>query len=190
MFNLFPKPTNNQSPVTSHQSPGSNNMADFLAAGSVSTKDLIAPSAMDIKFDHIKMGGKYVRTLFVFTYPRYLYTNWLSPIINFDQTLDISMFIYPIETKVIMENLRKKVGQMESAMMISAEKGQVRDPALETALEDAEEMRDALQKGLERFFQFALYFTIYADSKKELDAITKTMETSLSLLKSVMHRLS
>jgi type IV secretory pathway VirB4 component len=89
------------------------------------------------------------------------------------------MFIYPIETKVIMENLRKKVGQMESAMMISAEKGQVRDPALETALQDAEEMRDALQKGLERFFQFALYFTIYADSKKELDAITKTMETSL-----------
>lgn len=147
--------------------------------GIATVRDLIAPSAMDIEFDHIKMGNKFVRTLFVFTYPRYLYTNWLSPIINFDHTMDISMFIYPIDTKVIMENLRKKVGQMESEIMMSSEKGQVRDPALQTALQDAEEMRDSLQKGLERFFQYALYFTIYADSKKELDTITKTLETSL-----------
>ncbi len=147
--------------------------------GLASVKDLIAPSALDIEFNHLKIGNKFVRTLFVFTYPRYLYTNWLSPVINFNYNMDISMFIYPVDTKLIMENLRKKVGQMESAMMMSQEKGQVRDPGLETALQDAEEMRDVLQQGMERFFQYSLYFTIYADTLKELDGITKELETIL-----------
>ena len=147
--------------------------------GVASVKDLIAPGALEIEFNYLKLGNKFVRALFVFTYPRYIYTNWLSPVINSDFMMDISMFIYPVDTKTIMENLRKKVGQMESAMMMSAEKGQVRDPALETALQDAEEMRDNLQKGVEKFFQFSLYFTIYADSLEELDIITKSLETVL-----------
>lgn len=147
--------------------------------GVASVKDLIAPSALQIEFNHIKIGNKFVRTLFVFTYPHFLYTNWLSPIINFDYTMDVSMFVYPVETPVIMESLKKKVTQMESAMIISAEKGQVRDPSLETALSDAEEMRDKLSSGIERFFQFALYFTIYADSLEQLDILTKSIETTL-----------
>lgn len=147
--------------------------------GVASVKDLIAPGALEIEFNHLKLGNKFVRTFFVFTYPSYIYTNWLSPVINFDFTMDISMFIYPVETKKIMENLRKKVGQMESAMMMGAEKGQVRDPELQAALEDAEEMRDKLQRGAERFFQFALYFTIYADSLEELEILTKALETTL-----------
>ena len=153
--------------------------ARIFEEGVASVKDLISPSALEIEFNYLKMGNKFVRTLFVFTYPRYIYTNWLSPIINFDCTMDISMFIYPVSTKVIMDNLRKKVGQMESAMAMSAEKGQVRDPALQTALQDAEEMRDNLQKGIEKFFQYSLYFTVYANSLKELDEITKALETSL-----------
>ncbi len=147
--------------------------------GVASVKDLIAPPALDIEFNHLKLGNKFVRTFFVFTYPRYLYTNWLSPIINFDFTMDISMFIYPVNTKIIMESLRKKVGQMESAAALSAEKGQVRDPGLETALEDAEEIRDKLQTGTERFFQFSLYFTLYASTLEELDTLTKALETTL-----------
>jgi type IV secretory pathway VirB4 component len=153
--------------------------ARIFEEGVASVKDLIAPSSMNIETNYIQVGNKFVRTMFVFTYPRYLYTNWLAPVINFDWTMDISMFIYPVETKEIMENLRKKVGQMESSMMIASEKGSVRDPGLETALQDAEEMRDALSKGLERFFQFALYFTVYADSLKELDDVTKQLETIL-----------
>ena len=147
--------------------------------GVSSVKDLISPSAVQIEFNHLKLGNKFVRTMFVFTYPRFIYANWLSPIINLDYTMDISMFIYPIDTRTIMENLRKKVGQMESSMVMSQEKGQVRDIKLETALEDAEEMRDKLSKGIEKFFQFALYFTIYADSLEELEIMTKSIETTL-----------
>ena len=153
--------------------------ARIFEEGVASVKDLIAPSALDIEFNHLKMGNKFIRTLFVFTYPSFINTNWLSPVINFDFTMDISMFIYPIETKTIMKSLRKKVGQMESEMMMGAEKGQVRDPELQAALEDAEEMRDKLQRGAEKFYQFSLYFTLYADSIKELDIQSKALETTL-----------
>lgn len=142
-------------------------------------KDLIAPAAMEITFNYIRVEDYFVRTLFVFTYPRYINTNWLSPVINYDITMDISMFIYPIETKDVMQNLRKQVGRMESSWMINREKGRVRDPELETALGDAEELRDKLQRGEEKFFQYALYFTLYAKSKEELDTLTKQLESTM-----------
>ncbi len=142
-------------------------------------KDLIAPAAMEIAFNYLRLEDYFVRTLFVFTYPRYINTNWLSPVVNYDVTMDISMFIYPIETKEVMQNLRKKVGQMESAWMINREKGRVRDPELETALGDAEELRDKLQRGEEKFYQYALYFTLYAKDKEELDTLTKQLESTL-----------
>lgn len=142
-------------------------------------KDLIAPAAMEITFNYLKLDDYFVRTLFVFTYPRYINSNWLSPVINYDITMDISMFIYPVETKEVMQNLRKKVGQMESAWQLNREKGKVRDPELETALGDAEELRDKLQRGEEKFYQYALYFTLYAKSKEELDTLTKQLESTL-----------
>ena len=147
--------------------------------GVSSIKDLIAPAAMEITFNYLRIEDYYVRTLFTFTYPRYINTNWLSPVINYDVTMDISMFVYPVETKEVMQDLRKKVGQMEASWTINREKGKVRDPELETALGDAEELRDRLQRGEEKLFQYALYFTLYAKSKEDLDTLTKQLESTL-----------
>ncbi len=148
-------------------------------AGISTIKDLIAPAALEITFNYLRMEDYFIRTLFVFTYPRYINTNWLNPVINYDITMDVSMFIYPVETKDVMQNLRKQVGRMESSWMINREKGKVRDPELETALGDAEELRDRLQRGEEKFFQYALYFTLYAKTKDELDTLTKQLESTL-----------
>jgi len=147
--------------------------------GVASVRDLIAPSALEIDFDYMRLSEKYVRTFFVYAYPRFIFTNWLSPIVNMDAAIDISMFVYPVESRAVLENLRKRVAQMDSTMSIEAEKGKVRDPALQAAVGDAEELRDKLQMGELRFFQFALYFTIFADSKEELETVTKRLETIL-----------
>ncbi|NIA02172.1 MAG: hypothetical protein GWP15_02205, partial [Nitrospirae bacterium] len=148
--------------------------------GITSIKDLIAPSSMDIQFDSIKVDGVYARTFYVFAYPRYLNANWLAPIVNFDVTMDISQFIYPIDSGAIMKTLKKKVAQMQSSIRIQAEKGHVRDPGLETALEDAEVLRTKIQRGQEKFFQFALYFTIYSESEKKLEKVAKQLESLLA----------
>ena len=115
--------------------------------------------------------------MYVYGYPRELYTGWPSSVINIDEVLDISMFIYPVDTQVVLNNLRKKVTQLEASLSINSEKGKVRDPAMEAALQDAEELRNQLQIGSEKFFRFGLYITIYADSIDELNFIQHKIET-------------
>ncbi|OGE79135.1 MAG: conjugal transfer protein TraC [Candidatus Doudnabacteria bacterium RIFCSPHIGHO2_01_FULL_46_14] len=148
--------------------------------GMTSLLDLIAPSAMQIESTHIQVSGKYARTFFVLTYPRFLSSNWLSPLINLDQPMDISMFIYPMETDVVMKKLKNKVGQLQATISMNQQKGAVRDPMLETAYRDVEELRDALMQGTERYFRFALYYTIYADDLASLDKISANVESLLS----------
>ncbi|MFH0951623.1 MAG: ATP-binding protein [Patescibacteria group bacterium] len=146
-------------------------------AGIVSVRDLIAPAAMQVKSDHLILGSRYVRTLFVVTYPRYISVGWFAPIINLNVTLDISMFFYPVESKIILKQLRNKVGALEAQLMADAEKGAPRDPMRETALRDIEKLRDDLTQGTEKFFQFALYVTLYSDSKEEMDDLTERVES-------------
>ncbi len=145
--------------------------------GMTTLRDLIAPSSLEIHSSHFRVGTKYGRTMYIYGYPRELYTGWLSGLINIDQVLDISMFVYPVETEVVLNNLRKKVTQLEADMSISSEKGRTRDPGREAALADAEELRDQLQVGAERFFRYGLYVTIYADSLEELGFVQHSLET-------------
>ncbi len=148
--------------------------------GLATIRDLIAPSSMEVAFSHILMDGLFAQSFFVYTYPRYIETNWLSPIVNFDVTMDISQFIYPIPSDQIMKVLKSQVAKFQSSMHMAQEKGQVRDPGLETALEDAESLRTDLQRGQEKFFQFALYFTVYHEDQKKLERLTKQLESLLA----------
>lgn len=140
-------------------------------------RDLIAPSSIEIHSSYFRMGTKYGRTLYVYGYPRQIYTGWLSPLINIDEVLDVSMYVYPVESQVVLNNLRKKVTQLEASASINSEKGRIRDPALEAAINDAEELRDQIQVGAERFFRFGLYVTLWADSMDELNFVQQKIET-------------
>lgn len=145
--------------------------------GVTTLRDLIAPGSLEINSAYFRLGTKYGRTIYVYGYPRELYTGWLSPIINFDEVLDVSMFIYPVESQVVLNNLRKKVTQLEATYSINSEKGRIRDPGLEAALNDAEELRDQLQVGAQKFFRYGLYVTLYADSLDELNFVQNKIET-------------
>lgn len=145
--------------------------------GTNTLRDLISPSSIEIHSDYFRLGTKYGRTLYVYGYPRVLFTGWLSPIINIDEVIDVAMYIYPVESVVVMKNLRTKVAQLEASMSLGAEKGKVRDPELEAAIIDAEDLRDQLQVGSERFFRFGLYVTLWADSLDELKFVQQKIET-------------
>ena len=145
--------------------------------GTNTLRDLISPAAIEIHADYFRLGTKYGRTLYIYGYPRSIYTGWISPIINMDEVIDVSMYVYPVESAVVMKNLRTKVTQLEASMNLNAEKGKVRDPELEAAINDAEELRDQLQVGAERFFRFGLYITLWADSLDELKFVQQKIET-------------
>ncbi|MEX2144982.1 MAG: ATP-binding protein [Candidatus Spechtbacterales bacterium] len=141
--------------------------------------DVIAPPAIEVELDHVKLGNTLVRTLFVFSYPRYLAQNWMSPIINMDQTVDISMFIQPVSTEKILKQLQSRLTGIEAEMMEREEKGMIRDPVLDTAYRNIEDLRDKMQTAEEKMFQFGLYVLIYGKTKEELDKIENEIRSIL-----------
>src|SRR3989338_2808346 len=143
--------------------------------------DVIAPPAIEVELDHVKLGDVLVRTLFVFSYPRFLAQNWMSPIINMDQTVDISIFIQPVSTEKILKQLQGRLTGIEAEMMEREEKGMIRDPVLDTAYRNIEDLRDKMQTAEEKMFQFGLYILIYGKTKEELD---KTENSIRSILES------
>lgn len=146
-------------------------------------KNVIAPAALEISSSYIKLGNKFAKTFFIFTYPRYLSTGWFSPIINYPDLLDISIVVNPVDSALALKQLRKKATQVEAQLMERQEKGMIRDPILETANQDIENLRDALQQGRENMFSVGVYLTLYADSLENLEKlearITNILESRL-----------
>lgn len=153
-----------------------------------STVDLVAPSGIEVDFSYVKVGSTYLRTLFVAGYPRFVSAGWLNPIINFDHSLDISFFIYPVEGKSVLDDLRRKIAEMEAEIATDLQRGRIVDPATQAKLEDAHTLQEQLVKGAERFFQFSFYITIPAQSLEELDNTAKQVESTLGSLLIVARR--
>ncbi len=145
--------------------------------GVVTVRDVISPASFEVKPTFLRISGMYVRTLFIITYPRHIGLGWSSPLINLNKTFDIGMFFYPLKAQVVLKQLQKKVGIFEAKILADAEKGAPRDPIAETALRDIEGLRDALTQGIEHFFQFSFYVTIYAKTEDELDKYTEEVES-------------
>ena len=147
--------------------------------GLLSIIELIAPESFEVNPHYLKLGGKFLRTIFVISYPRYISVGWFAPIINLNTTFDIAMFFYPVKSGIILKQLKNKVGALEAQIAADTEKGAPRDPIRETAVADIESLRDSLTQGTEKFFQFALYITFYADDMAELDRTSDTIEDIL-----------
>lgn len=145
--------------------------------GTVSIRDLIAPSAFEVQPNYLKLGDQYLRTLFVTAYPRYVGIGWGTPIINYKGTVDVGMFFYPIRPEIILKQLRDKVGITEAQIVSDHDSGKPRDPIQETALRDIEQLRDDLTQGIEHFFQFAFYVTIYGKDVVDLNKRTEEIES-------------
>lgn len=174
-----------QTPTTATSAPQKPHVANPVAAlrqGSIGIQDLIAPKNMEIDFDHIKVGDVYLRTLFVAGYPRFVSAGWLEPVINFDHSMDISFYVYPVEGKSVLDDLRRKIAEMEAEISTDIQRGKVVNPSTQAKLEDALVLQEQLVKGSERFFQFSFYITIPAATLEELDHVTRQIISTLGSL--------
>ena len=166
-FNFFKTTKSNHSPQASSKE------------ALTTLQDLIAPAGLEISPNNLKLGEKYCSTLFVLTYPRYLSSNWFSSLVNLDESFDLSIFFHPLEVNTILRDLRKKSAEMQAQISIEAERGLVRNPLLEAALKNIEELRDLIQQGNERLFDTAVYITFLANSKEDLTKIQSKIENVL-----------
>ncbi|OGV91257.1 hypothetical protein A2783_01675 [Microgenomates group bacterium RIFCSPHIGHO2_01_FULL_45_11] len=153
-----------------------------FSKGTVSVQDLIAPESIEVDFNYLKIGNTYLTVLFVAGYPRFVNPNWLSPLINFNHSLDTNMFIYPVEGKTIMDDLRRKITEMEAEIQSDVGRGRIANIDTQVKLEDARLLQEQLAKGAERFFQFGLYITVSATSPEQLFTITQQIQATLGSL--------
>lgn len=161
--------------------------SEIYEAATLEFRDIIAPSALKIEPKEINLGDKVARTFFVISYPRFLTDNWFSPIINLDKIFDVSIFIHPIETEKILRDFQKKVAEVQSQINVREGKGLVRDPMLDTAVNDLENLRNSLMQAQQKMFDVGLYITIYADNEQELfkaeNEIKSILESKLVYIK-------
>lgn len=188
LFSLGAKKTQTTAtPVVSQDTPNQEKPRAPLSAikdttNATSIQDVLAPSAIEVDFSFIKIDDNYIRTLFVTGYPRYVSANWLAPLVNFNHSLDISMYVYPSDSKDTLDNLRRRLAEMEAEINTDIERGRIPQAATEAALEDAKTLQEQLVKGAERFFQFSLYISISAESEKELNTVTSQVQSMLASL--------
>ncbi len=158
----------------------------------ITAVDIAAPSSIELYPTYMRLEERLVKTFFIFSYPRYISTGWFAPIINIDIPMDIALFVHPIDTGLILKQLRKKVTEVQAEIMEREEKGLVRDPQLETAYRDIEALRDKLQTAQEKMFHLGVYITVYSDSEKNLKEIELTMrgilESRLIYIKPALYR--
>jgi type IV secretory pathway VirB4 component len=181
---MFGKKNNQQQldPVAIAQSQRVAEQQEVQAAfqkGITALRDFIAPASLEYSGTHFQLGTRMARTYYVYGYPRQVFTGWLSTMVNLDEVMDIALYVYPVESQLVLENLRKKVARLEAGIQIDAEKGRVRDPNKQAAILDAEEMRDKLQVGEEHFFRFGFYFTLYGGTMEELEYVSNKVESLL-----------
>jgi conjugal transfer ATP-binding protein TraC len=153
-----------------------------FSQGLVTIQDIIAPEAIELDFTYQKINSTYTRTIFVAGYPRTVPANWLSPLINFPHQTNISMFIFPVDSGEVLDNLKRKITEMEAEIQSDVRAGKISNINTEIKLNDARSIREQLAAGAERFFQFGIYVTIKADSKEKLDKITKNIQSMLGSL--------
>lgn len=181
-----PKPENKPTPEKQSETEASARSQDFLdtigADTDLSIQDLIAPIDLEVDFNHLQMGQYYFRTLFVSGYPRFVGPNWLSPIINFEHSLRISTFYYPVDSKNILEKLKKKIGEMEATLYTQIEERKVVDPSLKVALSDAQQLQDSIAEGTEKFFHFTMYVTLYAKDMDSLEKISRNVISTFAAM--------
>lgn len=150
---------------------------DIIDRGMLKVNDLVAPDAIENEVTHIKVGNRYLRTVIVTGFPRTVHIGWLNRLYSYTANIDISSHIEPMPSNKVIKTLNRKISQMLSTQRMDAERGKLSDIEIETALDDAEDLRDKLHKGMERLYYQTLYISIAGKTLDELDQLTDDIET-------------
>jgi type IV secretory pathway VirB4 component len=142
--------------------------------------DLISYSGLEENVSYLRLGDKFIRTLFISGYPQNASTGWLNMLINFNHNIDISYHIEEVPSQYALPKLNRKITELESTKRAMQKDGKVIGSELTDPLESAIELKDKIQRGQEKLFQVSIYATLIADSLAELNKLTTSLESVLA----------
>src|SRR5919199_3291683 len=150
-----------------------------FARGGRTLADLVAPGAVEVARDHLRLDAQYARVLAVTGYPRTVGPGWLAPLVQSDLPIEVSLHIHPLDSAEMVRSLSFKLVQLQSSRLAQLREERIADPEREVAVEDAERLRDSLARGDERVFSVGLYILVRAATRRALDDLTHRVEATL-----------
>ena len=141
--------------------------------------DIISPPSVEVKQNYIKIEEKFAKTFFIFSYPRYISVGWMSPVINLNIPITISFFLHPFSSEIVLKKLRKRITEVQADINQRQAKGLIRDPQLDIAFRDIEDLRNRLQTAQEKMFKVGIYITVFSEKEEDLKKIETTLRSIL-----------
>jgi len=153
------------------------NQAVKISYGGQDQLDFISYAGMKEESSYLQINERHIRTLFVSGYPYVATTGWLNNLINFNHDIDISYHIEQVDPLIALPKLNRKITELESTKRTMLKEGKVIGSEITDPLESAMELKDKIQRGMEKLFQISIYMTVSAGSLSELNKVTKLLET-------------
>jgi len=144
--------------------------------------NLLSPDSISNKRDYLELNDKdYRRIIYASGYPRTVEAGFLDKIVSALADFNLSLHIkpYPIERMII--DLNRELQKQRADLYSMGQKGII-NPSLDIQYGDTRSTLESLQKGKERLFNIGLYISCRASTLKELDLLTKKVESELNSL--------
>ncbi|RLG10368.1 hypothetical protein DRN73_07960 [Candidatus Pacearchaeota archaeon] len=141
----------------------------------------IYPNNIVTKADHLELNQQYQRVIHAIGYPRTVEAGFLDKIISSFGNFDLSIHITPYPIEKMLIGLNRELQKQRADLFAMKAKGII-NPSLEIQHKDTLGTLEDLQKGEEKLFTVNLYISCRADSKRDLDLLTKRVESELNSL--------
>lgn len=128
-------------------------------------------------------GAGWVAVLVVTGYPSEVGPAWLDPLLSYPATLDVSVHIAPVDAATAAARLRRQLARLEAGRRHTAHHGQLPEPQVEAATEDAHALASRLARGDARLFKVSLYLAVHAPDPETLaDEVAAVRALAASML--------
>ena len=149
--------------------------------------DLIAPSAVVERPDHLLIDGDYLRGIAITGYPREVTMGWLAPLITHDDSIDISIHIHMQHPVAMLRRYRRRKAELRANKRMAARKGWVDNPDDQIATSDIERLLLQVASREEMLCEVGMYVQVRAPDLATLDERTDRLLSVLKNLFLVAH---
>ncbi|MBB5801312.1 hypothetical protein F4560_001080 [Saccharothrix ecbatanensis] len=141
------------------------------------------PDAIAVDSRALEVGGEWVSTFAVVGYPREVHPGWLQPLLTYPGRVDVSLHVEPVDPVTAAARLKKQLARFESGRRHSSERGQLLDPQVEAATEDAYDLSARVARGEGKLYRLGLYLTVHAPTQETLaDEVAAVRSLAASML--------
>lgn len=150
-----------------------------------SFKDKICPDSIEFKSDHIRLGEKFARVIFLKEYPSFLKDSMLSELTDFSRSMMLSVDIQPIPTDDAVKQVQKKLLAIETDITKWQQKQNMNNNFSANIPYEMEQMRKEIKEFLDDITtrdQRMMFVTVtLVHVANSLDELNNDTETLLSI---------